>query len=448
MFAVGWKPLRIFDEENPVPFLPDSSWPGSRWAWRHRLTLLALRKALKPAYDRVARMADGHVDFRQVFEAFADAAFLRGRHYALEELLPECSWADKVFLRKRAYSAAVRHARERIEIFLRYLEHVYAADERPFRNVLEQDGSRLSKLKEADLLVGDEKIVISTIHRAKGRQFDAVAVANAAGVVSGKTAAEAEEGRRLLYVAMSRAKRHLLLFGGDHDGIFKAIEPCFAKGYEGYYLRRGNGVGISGDWLCRWEELADLNLRGVCPPDTVEDAFLSQEGPVVRIALKVMRHCPDRELAVERCLMLIDGRFAGPAIDCLREIGCYDERALRAVRASALSSGSDNVRDAAFAHFRSGLETGSERSFILQAIGDAVYDTRGEMRLRAVQVLEENGIAKWSGVVTGAGTDFKRLATVEDDAHEGAIRSLAASSSSKTYTRMLKELLFERASMG
>jgi DNA helicase-2/ATP-dependent DNA helicase PcrA len=82
---------------------------------------------------------------------------------------------------------------------------------------------------------GDDEdyLILSTIHSAKGQEWSAVSVLR---VVDGclpsdmatGNAAEIEEERRLLYVAMTRAKRHLHLV---HPGRF----------YRAQQHRLGNG---------------------------------------------------------------------------------------------------------------------------------------------------------------------------------------------------------------
>jgi DNA helicase II / ATP-dependent DNA helicase PcrA len=63
---------------------------------------------------------------------------------------------------------------------------------------------------------GDDHVVLSTIHSAKGRQWSIVQVLSVVqGVLPSKLAtnvAGIEEERRLLYVAMSRAKDMLELY--------------------------------------------------------------------------------------------------------------------------------------------------------------------------------------------------------------------------------------------
>ena len=92
---------------------------------------------------------------------------------------------------------ARQYAVRRMELFFRYVDMVYAKEPRPFAQVLSEDGQKLSKLKEADLLVGDEKIVISTVHKAKGRQFDAVIIPGAEDMAESGPGADRDEAQRL-----------------------------------------------------------------------------------------------------------------------------------------------------------------------------------------------------------------------------------------------------------
>ncbi len=73
------------------------------------------------------------------------------------------------------------------------------------------------KYKESDLVLGNEKIIIATIHKAKGLEFENVIIPgctddNFPGYYSKQSGAEAIlEEARLLYVAMTRAKKRLLI---------------------------------------------------------------------------------------------------------------------------------------------------------------------------------------------------------------------------------------------
>lgn len=238
--------------------------------------------------------------FRKLFMAFEALAFDGIQRYSVRDLLPgeeARTWGNAPM----TYEQACGHARERVERFLRYTDSVYAREERSFSAVLEEDWNQLRRLKEADLLVGDERIVISTVHKAKGRQFDAVFVP---GIEDFN---RDEESHRLLYVAMSRARRHLFLFSGREGGVVPWIEECFTPGYVGYYLRKAQGDDLRDDWMFKWERLADLNRSGCCDIGSAREALRSSCAPVARIALKMLRHHRD---GVERRMILL-ARTAG-----------------------------------------------------------------------------------------------------------------------------------------
>ena len=50
---------------------------------------------------------------------------------------------------------------------------------------------------------------------------------------------------------------------------------------------------MSEDWLYKWEVLAELDADSNYREDVVAEALTSHNGPLVRIALKVLRHHPD-----------------------------------------------------------------------------------------------------------------------------------------------------------
>jgi len=104
-----------------------------------------------------------------------------------------------------------------IEKFLRYTDRVFGA--RPLRALLDETLPRIERLREADLILGDERYVISTIHKAKGLEFDCVVIPRCIDDVYphyfSKRAPDAAraiaEDARLLYVAMTRARRQLVI---------------------------------------------------------------------------------------------------------------------------------------------------------------------------------------------------------------------------------------------
>jgi len=78
-----------------------------------------------------------------------------------------------------------------------------------------QEVSLLSDTDE-DSSVGDDKVTLMTVHSAKGLEFDAVIVVGLEenlfpSQMSADNPRQIEEERRLFYVAMTRARHHLLL---------------------------------------------------------------------------------------------------------------------------------------------------------------------------------------------------------------------------------------------
>ena len=93
--------------------------------------------------------------------------------------------------------------------------------------------------KETDLYLGNEEVVVSTIHKAKGLEFDNVIVAE---VVDGtypsfhsKTTEEIHEDARALYVAMTRAKKRLYFTSHTTFRGYKKTPSRFLEGIKGLF---------------------------------------------------------------------------------------------------------------------------------------------------------------------------------------------------------------------
>lgn len=448
MFAAHFSPMRVFAEKNNIPSTPFVRSKCGRWAWRHRDALNTIRKELKPSYDLIRPKLGTPLSFRALFEAFAAFALTAEKQcYSIRELLPDAHLGLEAG-EEISYEFALRRAVERVETFLRYVDAIYRDDDRSLGRRLSEDWDKLSKLKEADLLVGDEKVIISTIHKAKGRQFDAVVIPSVAEVI-GNDLSDAGESKRLLYVAMSRAKRHLSLFDCHVDQHRTSWKRCFASGYRGYYLRKEMGEDVSDDELARWELLADSNERRECPIALVEEVLKSGSAPEIRMALKILRH--DRDVARARTYWLeaLKTICADTAVTCLMQRREFDVETMQSVRAASLQSDDDYLHRAAFAYFSAVLATDDSRdasSYALSAIGDYLYYMSGELRLRAMSVLAERGDDRWSGVITGAHRDFERLCAAKDDEHERSIRLILSARPADRHERALRNILFRRAS--
>ena len=104
------------------------------------------------------------------------------------------------------------------ETDVRYLEEFAGNYDKleTFLNELSLVGSSILTSYESDDYTNQESLTLTTIHQAKGLEWDVVIVI---GLTEGlfphqrslETEEQIEEERRLFYVAMTRAKRHLLL---------------------------------------------------------------------------------------------------------------------------------------------------------------------------------------------------------------------------------------------
>ncbi|MCR4418144.1 MAG: UvrD-helicase domain-containing protein [Ignavibacteria bacterium] len=73
-------------------------------------------------------------------------------------------------------------------------------------------------LKEPDLVIGDEKVVISTIHRVKGLEFTNVIIPECnRDVFRYQNSNNSNEDARILYVAMTRAKKRLFFIAKNNS---------------------------------------------------------------------------------------------------------------------------------------------------------------------------------------------------------------------------------------
>lgn len=96
---------------------------------------------------------------------------------------------------------------------LRHME--IKCEKKTLRSLLINHIPEYKLYKEADLIIGDEKIVVSTVHKAKGLEFENVIVPECVTDVypswASKTKEEKKEDARTLYVALSRAMKRLII---------------------------------------------------------------------------------------------------------------------------------------------------------------------------------------------------------------------------------------------
>lgn len=126
-----------------------------------------------------------------------------------------------------------------VEKDLQYLDKLIThmklnCDAMPLKELLKKYVPEYKSYKEADLITGNEKIIVSTVHKAKGLEFENVIIPGCVSDVYpsyySKTIEEKLEDARILYVALTRSKKNIIistysryLFYEKHPSLY--LEP-------------------------------------------------------------------------------------------------------------------------------------------------------------------------------------------------------------------------------
>jgi DNA helicase II / ATP-dependent DNA helicase PcrA len=239
-----------------------------RWADNPRNRLAGTRAALLvagigPATAR--RLLDAMDDApqpMQAFEAFKPPPGARDDWAALRELMAllraaHDGWPSELQRVHRWYVPQLERLHDDARIRqadLLQLERIaegYASRER-FLTELTLDPPQSTSDEAGDPHLDEDYLILSTIHSAKGQEWQSVHLLNAvdgcmpSDLMTGSSA-QIEEERRLLYVAMTRAKRHLHLLvpqrfyvsqqggGGDrhvYASLTRFITPKAAQAFD------------------------------------------------------------------------------------------------------------------------------------------------------------------------------------------------------------------------
>jgi DNA helicase-2/ATP-dependent DNA helicase PcrA len=204
-----------------------------RWAENPRDTLAAFRVAqllpgMGPRFaDALLRHVTGaHFALAVALGTFQPPPAARTDWPAFTDLFRHlCSaaapWAAQLGLVRRWYQPHLERLYDDARVRLGDLEQLEqlaaaAPSRERFLSDLTLDPPQATGAEAGHPQIDEDYLILSTIHSAKGQEWDTVFVLNAAdGCIPSDlatgTAAEIEEERRLLYVAMTRAKSSLAL---------------------------------------------------------------------------------------------------------------------------------------------------------------------------------------------------------------------------------------------
>jgi DNA helicase-2/ATP-dependent DNA helicase PcrA len=204
-----------------------------RWAENPRDTLAGFRVAqllpgMGPRFaDRLTRDVSGApIALPSALRAFEPPPATREDWPAFAELYSRlcdsaAPWAAQMGLVRRWYQPHLERLYDDARVRLGDLEQLEqlaaaAPSRERFLSDLSLDPPQATGAEAGPPHLDEDYLILSTIHSAKGQEWDAVYVLNAAdGCIPSDLAtgspAEIEEERRLLYVAMTRAKSSLAL---------------------------------------------------------------------------------------------------------------------------------------------------------------------------------------------------------------------------------------------
>lgn len=119
-----------------------------------------------------------------------------------------------------------------LEKIVKYLNHT--SNLGTLQTIVSSEFHQFKSLNEPDLILDGEKIVVSTIHKAKGLEWDTVVVPQCNNSVFpsyfDKTKTEKDESARVLFVAITRARKQLILSFYKYNNYNKvvAVSPFLA----------------------------------------------------------------------------------------------------------------------------------------------------------------------------------------------------------------------------
>lgn len=221
-----------------------------RWAENPRDSVAAFRvlqilPGIGPGYARRALAAiDAAASPAEALRGFRGPPAARTEIEALAEVLsrltdPRTPWPEQPGLARRWYGRHVERLHDNPRVRERDLEQLeqiactYPGRGRFLAEVALDPPDTVGDEAGAPL-IDDDYLVLSTIHSAKGQEYDTVYVLNVVdGCIPSDMATgdddDIEEERRLLYVAMTRARERLQLLVPRR--FYRGNQPCHGDGH-------------------------------------------------------------------------------------------------------------------------------------------------------------------------------------------------------------------------
>jgi len=201
----------------------------------------------------LATMAEGRSDAIQVLHKTYQEVFERIRlHFAptwstwRDDWLTPLSF-EELFERfltigEEADDATERYTPEQLaDVRGKLLRHsTIFVGTRPLHELLGLHLRNYMLYRETDLILDDDRLVVSTVHRAKGLEFDSVILAQAhdsfyPSFYSTRDEAIMEDAR-CFYVAMTRAKRQLIIsYATSNERGYPTKRTRFLAGLDGFF---------------------------------------------------------------------------------------------------------------------------------------------------------------------------------------------------------------------
>lgn len=395
--------------------------------------------------DDYTRLAEKHVAWMKDHEKFVTAFRNNFQQYRREFLIRigGRSSIRSEIVGFRDYIDSVNKAQEptplgMLDHFFAWTDEQYANDKRSFAELLANDWLDLSRMKEADMLTGTDRIVVSTVHKAKGLQFDTVIIPDADGYPSyyaSKSQLGKEESARLLYVALSRAKRQLILmrgvavdcrgcpsreFSGKSEFIDQILESFSSMFADFYYKKDYLNLPLDEiaktDWLALQYKVAEA-VRNRRTIEDVEKLIRHPQPSIRRMAVLSLEWEEDsvrRTALLKSVLSGSDFKAMLNAVYVIGKVNCSD--ALKELRGLMTRLGAN--QRALKLEILTAYDAMQDSPKIRELIGDSIYDVDGGLRREASRMLKDRGDPKWEGVIRGDRGDWERMMGVSDVVHD------------------------------